>query len=330
LVGLTVALAASTGSIRSQSASAIVIEEVAADSPAAKSGFAVGDRVLMFDSGVPASPAAFEAAEEHTFNSQTLVQIQRGDATQTLSVPSGKLGLRVRPVFSGETSALYEAGRAAERSQRSDVAVARWTAAAEAARMAGESVAAAWLLGRVGDLHEGARRWKGAVAAHDSAWQIVKETGDPAAQSRVLMALGRSSQSAGDLPAALQWFERAVETNAAAGHEMWLASALNSRGTVANIRGNLALAQESYSRALSIRERWAPDSLEVAATLNGLGNVAFNRGDLSGATDVFLRALSIHDRLAPESLAAAAVLNNLGGVARETGDLGAAEPYQRR
>jgi len=329
-VGLTVVLAASTGSIRSQSASALVIEEVAADSPAAQSGFAVGDRVLMFDSGVPASPAAFEAAEEHTFNSQTLVQIQRGDATQTLSVPSGKLGLRVRPVFSGETSALYDAGRAAERSQRSDVAVARWTAAAEAARMAGESVAAAWLLGRVGDLHEGARRWKDAVAAHDSAWQIVKETGDPAAQSRVLMALGRSSQSAGDLPAALQWFERAVETNAADGHEMWLASALNSRGTVANIRGNLALAQESYSRALSIRERWAPDSLEVAATLNGLGNVAFNRGELTGAGDVYLRALSIHDRLAPESLAAAAVLTNLGGVALEIGDLVAAEQYQRR
>ena len=39
-------------------------------------------------------------------------------------------------------------------------------------------------------------------------------------------------------------------------------------------RGDLAAAEEFYRRSLAIREKLAPESLDVAASLNNLGVVA--------------------------------------------------------
>jgi CHAT domain-containing protein/Tfp pilus assembly protein PilF len=109
-----------------------------------------------------------------------------------------------------------------------------------------------------------------------------------------------------------------------------VATSLDNLGNVAWFRGDLAVAQDYYSRALAIRERLAPDSLAVATSLAGLGIVAGSRGDLAAAQDYYSRALAIRERLAPDSLAVASSLSGLGGVAHARGDLAAAQEYYSR
>ncbi len=101
-------------------------------------------------------------------------------------------------------------------------------------------------------------------------------------------------------------------------------------GNVAWLRGDLAMAHEYYSRALAIKQRLAPNSLNVASTLDNLGLVVRDRGDLAAAQDYHHRALAINERLAPESLDVATSLDNLGIVARERNDLMTAQDYHSR
>ncbi len=269
----------------------LVVESVAPDSPAAKAGVKVGDRLLTYDGKPLPSPAALEAVEQNTFGKQEVaLRLQRGNETLTLTVPLGGLGIQVRPELSPAVLKLYEQGNP---SRDGDGGVRAWTAAAKAAQEAGEQAAAAWLYGRVGGIYEGQRKWKEAREAHTTAWELLQQGSDAAAQSRTLVALGRCSQNLNDFPAALRWYERAREVDEAGGYERWAASDLNDSGIVSYHRGNLSAAQDYWTRALKIRERLAPDSLDVAMSLNNLGAVASDRGDLRAAQDYYTRAIAI-------------------------------------
>jgi Tfp pilus assembly protein PilF len=109
-----------------------------------------------------------------------------------------------------------------------------------------------------------------------------------------------------------------------------MAASFTNLGNVASDRGNLDAAWDYQSRSLAIREKLAPNSLDVALNLNNLGNVAKSRGDLSAAQDFHDRALAIRERLAPNSLSVAMSLNNAGDIARGRGDPAAAQDYYRR
>jgi CHAT domain-containing protein/tetratricopeptide (TPR) repeat protein len=85
-----------------------------------------------------------------------------------------------------------------------------------------------------------------------------------------------------------------------------------------------------YQQALAIREKLAPNSLQVASTLHNLGTVAANRGDLARAEQLFQQALAIFENLAPNSIEMASTLNNLGSVAYSRGDLARAEQYYQQ
>jgi CHAT domain-containing protein/Tfp pilus assembly protein PilF len=89
-------------------------------------------------------------------------------------------------------------------------------------------------------------------------------------------------------------------------------------------------AEELYQQALAIREKLAPNSLDVAGTLHNLGIVARNRGDLARAEQLYQQALAIFEHLAPNSLDVADTLNNLGVVAYSRGDLARAEQYYQQ
>ena len=56
---------------------------------------------------------------------------------------------------------------------------------------------------------------------------------------------------------------------------------------------------------MAIREKLAPDSLEVSDSLNNLGVVAHLRGELATAEAYYTRALAIKEKLAPDSLTVA-------------------------
>ena len=309
----------------------LVVEEILADSTAAKTGLKVGDRVLSYDGRPLPSPAALEAAEENTFSMKQIeLRVRRGVETLTLMAPLGELGIQVRPELPPGALGLYGEGKAQQNAQKTAEVITQWTAAAKAAQEAGHAAAGAWLYGRVALVREGQRLWKEASGAHGAAWELLKQSGDPAAQSRTLVGLARCSQNLKDFPAAERWNEQARQVDAAAGNEMWAAGDLNNQGNVAYYRGDMQAARDYYNSALSIRERLAPNTVDVANSLTNLGSVAYNRGDMQAAQEYHSRALTLRERLAPNSLSLASTLNSLGAVALKRGDLEATQDYFSR
>ncbi|MBI1923045.1 tetratricopeptide repeat protein [Candidatus Poribacteria bacterium] len=322
----------------------LVVEDVVPDSPAAKVGLQVGDRLLSYDGMPLPSPAALQAVEENTFGkTEVTLVVQRGNKTLTLTVPLGKLGIQVRPELPPAALTLYEEGRAALQAQQTDEAIARWTEAAKAAQEAGDNAAAVWLYGRVGEIFEKERRWQEALEVHAAAWELLKALTpspsptmgrgvqmDAAAQSHTLKALERCSQNLNNFLEAQRWYELAWQVNAAAGNEMWAATDLNHLGDVAFFRGDLPAAHGCHTRALAIHERLAPNSLTVAQSLNNLGNVVSERDNLPEAHDYYTRALAIREQLVPNSLDVAESLTGLGNVALDRGELQAAHDFYTR
>jgi CHAT domain-containing protein/Tfp pilus assembly protein PilF len=311
--------------------SGLLIEDVAAGSAAERAGLRVGDRVVSYEGKSVTSPAVLQALEENTFGkSEVVLRALRGNETLTLPAARGRLGIQTRPELAAAALTLYEEGRQALAARNTSEATAKYSAAAKAAQQAGDLAGAAWLHGRAGELYETQRQWKEARELHSLAWDLLKPSGDKAAQTRRLFALGRTSQFMNDFVVAMQWYEQSLQIDTAEGFEMWAAFNLNNLGAAARSRGDLAAAESFHRRALGIRERLLPDSLDVAASLNNVGIVVYGKGDLEGALHYFTRVLDIRQRVDPESLETAAILNNIGAVAHARGDLDGSMAYHRR
>ena len=60
-----------------------------------------------------------------------------------------------------------------------------------------------------------------------------------------------------------------------------------------------------------IRERLAPNSLDVARLCNNIGVLLSRQGKLEGAMNEYQKALAIQERLAPDSLDVARSYNGI-------------------
>lgn len=87
-----------------------------------------------------------------------------------------------------------------------------------------------------------------------------------------------------------------------------------NRGLVAKDRGDLALAEELYSRALALLESSSQMGADASDCLEGLGTIALERGDLTKAEELLQRALAMREKLEPGSMGVAMLLNELGRV----------------
>ncbi|HEU4387383.1 MAG TPA: tetratricopeptide repeat protein, partial [Blastocatellia bacterium] len=309
----------------------LIVEQVVPGSPAAKAGLEMGDRLLSYDDKPLNSPASLLAAQQNALGKKEVVlRIGRRTEVMTKMVPSGRLGIQMRPDLQPELLRTYEDGVAALRDQKFADAIARWKEAAEAARKFGNADSAAWLYGRIGESCETRRDWNKATSAHGEAWTLLKGSADSAARSAASMALGRCSLSSNDVVNAEKWFQEALLISTESRDDMGAGAALNNLGVVARIRGDLPAAQTYHTRALSIREKVAPNSSEVAVSLINLASVGLLRGEVVAARNYLSRAVSIQEQVAPDSLDLAAGLNHLGAVSFTQGDLDAADKYFSR
>ncbi|MHB8878816.1 MAG: tetratricopeptide repeat protein, partial [Myxococcaceae bacterium] len=99
------------------------------------------------------------------------------------------------------------------------------------------------------------------------------------------------------------------------GSERLLSRLLQTRGLVLYAEGRLPEAVEHHRRALALREKLEPDSLNLAESLNDLGAALRGHGKPAEAFIAFDRALGILARkLGPESDRVAAARNGVGNV----------------
>lgn len=87
-----------------------------------------------------------------------------------------------------------------------------------------------------------------------------------------------------------------------------------NRARVAIDRGDLALAEELYSRALTLLESRSHRGPDASDCLEGLGMIALERGDLTKAEAFLQRALALREKLEPGSTGVAMLLSGLGRV----------------
>src|SRR6185436_7488068 len=218
----------------------LIVEEVVADSAAAKAGLRVGDKLLTYDAKPLPSYAALLAAQQNTVGKkQVELRIMRGTETLTRTVPVGKLGVLVHPELTRSVETLYQEGNAALEAKTVDKAISSWMAAAKAAQDGGDKSTAAWLYELVGAIYRQQRRWDDAQKIFETAVKLAGEVRDPAAQSRLLSELALSSQNLDDYTAAIHWYQRAVQVDTAAGHLMWAAANNTHLGNVIYSTGEI-------------------------------------------------------------------------------------------
>ncbi len=95
-------------------------------------------------------------------------------------------------------------------------------------------------------------------------------------------------------------------------------------------RGQPQKAEEYFRQSLEIRQKFLPNSPELAISLSRMGDLNLNRGDPEQAEKYFRQALEIRQTVAPDSLAVASSLTNLGAVVQTLGNLAEAEKYFRQ
>jgi CHAT domain-containing protein/Tfp pilus assembly protein PilF len=223
---------------------------------------------------------------------------------------------------------VYQKGQALVRSGKPAEAASLWRAASLEARKQQPS-AALWMLFRSAILLMEAHQWAEVDGAYEAAVQQAEGEG-PFAAIYVLHIWARSCEMRGNFSDAEKHYESALTRVKDFGEGLSLAAILNEMGTAEWRRNDLPRAEQLLHNALDIRNKLAPNSIDLAWTFNNLGLVAADRGDIDAAKEFYEQALAIQQRLVPDSADVASSFNNLGSIAGEHGDVVQADEYFRK
>ena len=329
LLSFLLALSPATGA----PAPGVVVEEVAPRSAALAAGLARGDALVSWTRAAspPGSPVAASGELRSVFDLLLLEDEEgprgrvacrgtRTGAPLEAAVPVGKWGLLARPPLGGALLAAWERGREALVKKDLDTLAAAWGEAETLALAAGETTTAAWVAYRTGEALCGRGRHEKGQEAYGRALEAARASKDPAAEVQVLLGSARFHVLTSAFPkAAARYGEAVALCERTWGESLILSRAVNSSAEVPYRQDDLAAAEPLRVRALKIRERLAPGSLELAGSLANMGLLRSDVGELAEAQAFHERALAIQERVASGSLDVAMTLNNLGIVAGQRG-----------
>jgi len=321
----------------------VVVEETGRPSASRAAGLSPGDVLLEWErvpseTGAPAARRRLRTPfdlllveDEDGPRGSVILRGERDGAPLAATIAPGRWLLSTRPRLSGAVRAAYERGLSELDARRLDGVSAAWEEAEELARAEGSTDAATWLAFRRGEVLCSRGRHDDGQAAFARAVEAARSAKDAAAELQTLLFSARYFVLRSRFDDAARLYEEAVALAGRTwGDSLALARAVNASAEVPDRRGDIAAAEPLRRRALEIRVRLAPGSLEHAGSLANLGLLRSDVGDLAEAQRLHGEALAIQERLAPESLDVAMTLNNLGNVASSRGLLDRAESFFRR
>jgi tetratricopeptide (TPR) repeat protein/transcriptional regulator with XRE-family HTH domain len=197
-------------------------------------------------------------------------------------------------------------------------AIARHTAAAQAAFRLGDRPGQAGALSELGVAQRISGNYPAATAALDQALAIYRELGDRLGQAGALSDLGVLERMTGHLADADRTLEQALVIYRELGDRLGEADALNYLGVVRRIAANFPAAATALAEALAVY-RDLGHRLGQANALSDLAEVRRLTGDYPAAAVALDEALAINRDLG-HRLGQANALNCLGVVRRLTGD----------
>jgi tetratricopeptide (TPR) repeat protein/transcriptional regulator with XRE-family HTH domain len=201
-------------------------------------------------------------------------------------------------------------------------AIARHTAAVQAARQLGDRLGQAGALNDLGDVRYATGDFPAAVQALEQALGIYRDLSDRLGQANALSCLGSVRWTTGDYPAAVQVLEQALAIYRDLGDRLGQARALLTLGAVRWPTGDFPAAAQVMEQALAIY-RGLGDRLGQADAFLSLGAVRWLTGDYPAAVQFLEQALGIYRDLG-DRYGQANALSCLGAVRRLTGDYPAA------
>jgi len=167
-----------------------------------------------------------------------------------------------------------------------------------------------------------------ALERYQKALQINEALDNRAGMANSYHQLGRIAQDRGELDAALERYQKALQINEALGDRDGMASSYGQLGNLALVRGELAQAIEQYQKALQIFEELG-NRAGMAGSYHQLGVFAQSRGELDAALEWYQKALQINEELGNRA-GMASSYHQLGMLAEDRGELDAAlEWYQK-
>ncbi|HKV10961.1 MAG TPA: CHAT domain-containing protein [Thermoanaerobaculia bacterium] len=311
----------------------VVVFEVAPGSAAERAGLRAGDELAAWSgesgrSGVLRTP--FDLGEVKVEQAPrgpiTLRGFRAGEESSWRMLP-GVWGIEVRPALAPDLLALYEQGR--ERIGAGDLEAggALWRSALESLERQAAGEEASWLESRWAKALGNAAQWPEADAAWERAVARLEPQGAPGA-AQILRVWGETLQQRSDWETAESVYRRALRLEP----EESLAAAwdLSALATLARRRGEYGATEALLSQVFAIRERLAPESLDLASSFHDLATLAALRGDMATAKERFTQSFELRQRLAPESLEMATSLISLGNVASMQGDaVSSGESFRR-
>jgi CHAT domain-containing protein/Tfp pilus assembly protein PilF len=326
---LVAALVASAGG--DELAGGVVIETVAPNSGGATSGLREGDVILHWSrgdrSGQVDSPFDLTGVEvEEAPQGAVTLQGRTGADMRSWILRADTWGIKARPNFSGALLQAFREGNERLASGKATEAMGLWRAVGHDS----PPWLRAWLVLRAADVLAGAKQWNDADAAYrESAEQ--GELAGPPVSAQILRTWGKTLLDRSSWEQAEQVCQRSLAEERRLGlSTLGVAQSTHYLGVLCFRRGDLACAEDYFSRALDIREKNAPDSTVVSASLNAMGVMALQRGDLSRAEEYLDRSLEILEKLNPDSADVATRLINVGVIAVDRGDLARAAGYYQR
>jgi CHAT domain-containing protein/Tfp pilus assembly protein PilF len=313
LAGLTAAAAGDrAGDLVASTAAAVL--SVEAGSRAARAGVLPGDRIERWDGAAAELDAVLALEEELAGVRDVDLALRRADARLQVRMPQGDRGWEPGPDWTPEGRRLWDAvGSSPE-------AALQLAAALEDA---GEAPAARWCLWRLSGRLAAEGRATEASALAERLAALAESSGDLAWRLRALLARAEAEAPL-DPEAAAGAYAAAEALAREQGTELGLARILAAWQDFEGPRGNLRKERELAERALELRRRLAPESLDLARSWNNRGIVAYYEGDLRGAKGHFQAAYELRARLDPASRDLAKTVNNLASVQQLLGDFDAA------
>jgi tetratricopeptide (TPR) repeat protein/transcriptional regulator with XRE-family HTH domain len=197
-------------------------------------------------------------------------------------------------------------------------AIARHTAAIQAARHLGDRSGQANALQDLGNVQRMTGNYPAAAQAQQQALDIYRDLGDRLGQANALRDVGLGRIMATDFPAAAQALEQALDIYRDLGDRLGQASTLRFLGEGQRAVDDYPGAAQAQQQALDIY-RDLGDRLGQANALSCLGDVQRMTGDYPAAAQVQEQALDIYRDLG-DRFGQANALSSLGDVWRETGD----------
>jgi tetratricopeptide (TPR) repeat protein/transcriptional regulator with XRE-family HTH domain len=206
-------------------------------------------------------------------------------------------------------------------------AVARCTAAVQAARQIGDPLSHGNALTDLGDIQRLIGDYPASASALEEALSIYRDLGDRQGQANALCYLGVTRQVTGNYPAAIQAQSEALGLYREIDDRLGQANALNQLGSGRRITGDYPTAMQAHQEALGLYR----NSGDQHGQANALHNLAVARcltGDYPAAAVAVEEALGIFRRLG-NRLGLANALNYLGYILRHTGDYPASVQAQQ-